>query len=147
MATYGKAVVFGNPGTVAFTGLAAVDNKAKGLSMADNLRVNDARDGFGRIFASNVERDSHVITIDIIPFDADGTTVASAKAIVALPGPGATVTLDDLDNSLLDGNWNYIGGATIEYGAEGEAPVTIRGMQLRRTSANGSTAAAQTAIT
>jgi cardiolipin synthase len=39
-------------GTVAFTGLAAVDNKAKGLSMADNLRVNDARDGFGRIFAS-----------------------------------------------------------------------------------------------
>lgn len=141
-----KAVVWGNPGTVAFTGLAAADNKAQGLSLADSIRVNDARDGLGRIFASNFERDSHTITVDIVPFDADGTTLANAQSVIALPAPGATVTLAGHGNALLNGDWNYAGGATIELSNDASQTVVIRGMQLRRVSTDGSTVAAQTSL-
>lgn len=146
MSIYAKAVVYGNPGTVAYTGLAAADNKAKGLSLADSIRVNDARDGLGRIFASSIERDSHTITVDLIPFDADGTTLANAQSVIALPGPGALVTLAALGNSLLNGDWNYIGGGNIELSSEATDPVIIRGLQLRRVSTDGSTVAVQSAV-
>ena len=144
MSLLGKFVLFGNPtGLTRTSGVAKVDAKMKGLSLSDSMRVGDARDGNGRIFASNVERDSHVITVDFIPFDSTGTSLATAIANTKLPGPGVVVTLSDFGNNLIDGDWNYIGDGSVEPGATKEEPIMIRGLKLRRVSTDGSTVGVQ----
>lgn len=146
MALLGKCVVFGAQGTVAFTGVAAADNKVQGLSIAGQARQADARDGLGRIFASSVELDASIITVDIIPFDADGTTLAQAHAACVQPVPGATLTLASFGSNIFDGSWNILSPGTLEIPANATAPVIIRGITARRVSTDGSTVAAQSVI-
>jgi hypothetical protein len=142
-----KFVVWGNPGTVFFTGLAVADIKLKGMSMADNVRVADAEDGQGYVFASNVKRTSHVLTLTFVPFDSSAPgSLATAKSNVKVPDPGAVVTLAGLGNTMLDGDWNYIGGATVTYSDNDEQTVIVSGVQLRRVATVSTAPAAQTVL-
>lgn len=147
MALLGKCVVFGAQGTVAFTGVAAADNKVQGLSIAGQARQADARDGNGRIFASMVELDASIITIDIIPFDDDGTTINQAHAACKQPTPGALITLASFgDTTIFNGDWNILSPGTLEIPANATAPVIIRGITARRVSTNGTSVAVQSVI-
>ena len=147
MAQLAKFTVWGTPGTIAFTGLAAADNAARGVELEDVVRVADCRDGNGRIFASNVTRDAQTLTLSLVPFDsATPGTLVTAKSKPALPPPGALITLAGFGSSLVDGDWNYVGGGRITYGATEEDPIVITGVQCRRVSANGSSVAAQTVL-
>lgn len=148
MALQGKYTIWGTQGAglTWSSGIAKADNKVKRLAVQDNLRVGDARDGAGRIFASSIERDTLVITIDLIPLDNSGTSLATAKGNVKLPPPGAVITLSDTGVDEVDGDWNYIGGGTIEFGESNEVPLTIKGVQLRQVSTDGLAVAKQNVL-
>lgn len=145
MAYLGKFTLWGNSGTVAYSGMLTTDNSVRGgARLRDDVRVSDARDGAGRIFASNVVRDQQTVTFDITPTST--TSLAAAQGLVLLPPPGAVVTIDGIDSSIFDGTWNYVGGGEVVLGASDEEPVVITGITLRRVSVNGSTVAAQTVL-
>lgn len=145
MAYLGKFTLWGNSGTIAYTGMLSTDNSVRGgARLRDEVRVSDARDGNGRIFASNAVRDQQTVTFDLTPTST--TSLAAAQGLVVLPGPGAVVTIDGIDTSIFDGTWNYVGGGEIVLGASDEEPVVISGVTLRRVSANGTTVAAQTVL-
>lgn len=138
----GRFTVWGTPGTIAFTGFATTDSALKSASVVDNLTVADARDGDGYIFGSRVRRDSQTLTVKLIPHS--GTSLATAQALLAYPGPGALVTMAGFNDSLIDGTWNYIGGAQVNYPENPEETWTIDGVQLRRVANAAGTIAAQT---
>lgn len=138
----GRFTVWGTPGTVEWSGFATTDNALKSASITDNLSVADARDGEGYIFGSRVRRDTQTLTVKLIPHS--GATLAAAKALLAYPGPGAVVTLAGFGDSLVDGTWNYIGGAQVSYPENPEETWSIDGVQLRRVANAAGTIAAQT---
>lgn len=141
----GKFVVWGNPGTVSFSGTASADLKQRGAQFQDNVRVADARDANEYIFASNVKRTDHVITVSFVPHDSSAPgSLATAKSNIKLPDPGALVTLDGYGNTMLDGNWNYIGGAQVTFADDEQQTVVITGVQLRRVATSVASPAAQT---
>lgn len=143
-----KFVVWGNPGQISFSGFTAADAKLKSLSLADGVRVADAEDANGYIFASNVKRRDQTITLTFIPFDSSTPgALATAKANIKVPEPGAVVTLSGYDNALIDGDWNYIGGGTLDFPEDDSQPIRITGCQLRRCAASGTQPAVQTVLT
>lgn len=143
----GKFTVWGTPGTATFTGLAAADIKVKGVELSDNVSVADARDGAGYIFGSSVRRDTHVLTLTLIPFDSSSPSLlATAKSNVKLPAEGAVITIGSFGATVIDGDWNYIGGARIVYADDDQQTVTIQGVQCRRVAASGSAPAVQTVL-
>lgn len=145
MAYLATFTLWGNSGTVAYTGLASTDNSVRGgARLRDEIRVSDARDGGGRIFASNVTRDQHTVTWDLTPKSV--TSLAAAQGLVVLPAPGAVVTIAGIGNAIFDGTWNYVGGGEIVLGASDEEPIVISGVTLRRVSSNGTTVASQTVV-
>jgi hypothetical protein len=149
MAILGKYTIFGmqDAGLTWSSGIAKLDNKVKRLGVQDNLRLGDARDGNGRIFASNVERDSREMTLDLIPFTQAGADLAAAKANVKMPDPGAVITISDTGITLVDGNWNYVRGGAVELGTTSEEALVIRGIVLRQVSTDGVNTASQTKAT
>lgn len=143
----GKFVVWGNPGTISFSGLASADIKQRGAQMQDGVRVADARDVNEYIFASNVKRTDHIITVNFVPFDSSAPgSLATAKSNIKLPDPGAVVTLSGYGNTMLDGDWNYIGGGVVGFAADDQNTVEITGCQLRRVATSAAAPAAQTVI-
>lgn len=143
-----KFVVWGNPGQISFSGFTAADARMKALSLADGVRVADAEDGQGYVFASNVKRRDQTITLTFIPIDSSTPgSLATAKANIKLPDPGAVVTLSGYDNSLLDGDWNYVGGGVVNIPEDDSQPVTITGCQLRRAAASGAQPVVQSVLT
>jgi hypothetical protein len=125
--------VWGNSGTVAYSGMLSTANAVRGgARLKDEIRLSDARDGSGVIFASNA------------PYSV--TSLAAAKGLVALPAPGALVTIAGIGISKFDGDWNYVGGGEIALGGSDEEPIVISGVMLRRVSANGTTVAAQSVV-
>lgn len=145
MAYLATFTIWGNSGTVAYTGLASTDNSVRGgARLRDEIRASDARDGNGRIFASNVTRDQQTVTWDLTPKSV--TSLAAAQGLVVLPAPGAVVTIAGINNAIFDGSWNYVGGGEIVLGASDEEPIVISGVTLRRVSANGTTVAVQTVV-
>lgn len=149
MAILGKFTIFGvqGAGLTWTSGIAKLDNKVRRIGVQDNLRLGDARDGDGRIFASNVERDSQEMTVDLIPFTAAGANLGAAKSNVRLPDPGTVIVISDTGITLVDQSWNYIRGGTIEMGSSSEEPLVIRGIVLRRVSSDGVTVDVQTKLT
>lgn len=145
MAYLANFTLWGNPGTVAYSGMLSTNNAVRGgFRLKDELRVSDARDASGVIFASNARRDVQTITVDLTPYSV--TSLAAAKGLVSLPGPGAVVTIAGVGISLFDGDWNYVSGGEIVLGNSDEDPIVISGVTLRRVSANGTTVGAQTVV-
>lgn len=137
--------LWGNPGTVAYSGMLTTNNAVRGgARLKDELKTSDARDGNGLIFASRVVRDQQTVSFDLTPYSV--TSLSAAKGLITLPAPGALVTIAGIGNAIFDGDWNYVGGAEIVLGATDEEPVVISGAVLRRVSANGTTVAAQTVV-
>lgn len=145
MALLATFTLWANPGTVAWSGMSSTDNEVRsGGRLRDEIKVSDARDSEGRIFASNVTRDQQTTTWDVTPKSA--TSLADAKALIALPSPGALVTIAGIGNNIFDGVWNYVGGGEIVLGQSDEEAIVISGLTLRRVSTDGSTVAAQTVM-
>lgn len=145
MALLATFTVWGNPGTVAWSGMASTDNEVRaGGRLRDEIRVSDARDAEGRIFASNVTRDQQTTVWDVTP--KSSTSLSAAKALISLPAPGAVVTIAGVGNNIFDGSWNYVGGGEIVLGQSDEEAIVITGMTLRRVSTDGSTVGAQSVV-
>ncbi len=66
------------------------------------------------------------LTIDLFILAPNGTnTDANAKPAIKLPDPLAIVTLAAFGNTLIDGDWNYAGGGSVSYSADGYARVSL----------------------
>lgn len=142
-----KFVVWGNPGVISFSGMASADAKSRGASFADNVRVADATDANGYVFASNVKRTDQVITVSFVPHDSSAPgNLATAKSNIKMPGPGAVVTLSGYGNTLFDGEWNYVGGGQVQFPEDDQQPVVISGVQLRRVAQSGAEPAVQSVV-
>ncbi len=135
MSAIGTATVWGVPSgsTVlakSFSGsatvLATTDNKALGLApLNDEVEVGELS-AMGEIVGASFGNRKHTITVEIVPIDpASPGTLATAKTKVVLPEPGAKVTIAGTGITAVDGDWNYIGGGSIQLGKDPKEHVKV----------------------
>lgn len=139
----GRASVFAIDGTLAYTGVATIDNEVQAANMTDEFDVVELMDRRGEVIGKAARNRRRTLTIDFIPTDASTSnpqTEAGAKANVAFPDKLALVTLASFGITDIDGDWNYVGGGTVGMTAEGYIRMTLT---LAR---NGDTPAALTPI-
>lgn len=119
MANTPKAAIHSMRGALAFSGILTNQNKLMAGALQDNFKLNELEDGEGNTIAVEATGRNHTATFEIIPIAADGTR-ASARANIKLPDALALVTISGTDpGSYLDGDWNYVGGGSIEPSTDG----------------------------
>jgi hypothetical protein len=126
----GTATVYGTVGTCVVKTLAGADliasSKCKLVagSLTDEVQKTELKDGAGTIVGNCFSGRKHTATFEIIPTD---TTLSGAKSACVLPDPGAKLTIAGIlhasTGTILDGDWNYIGGGQVQTGGQASDPI------------------------
>ena len=104
----GKAVVWGIGGTIAITGIATfilqdgkLDHKFKETRLEDEQEQD----------VSWIATNEHFETT--ITWTPAGATRAGALATITIPEPFKKITMCGFDADILNGDWGYVGDATL----------------------------------
>lgn len=128
----GTASVFALDGvTVAYTSPAGVVGTPTGINFSDSASQAKAADASGQTFAVGFTEFEHSITVDLmrITDGTPGTTRQGAKDEVVLPAIGTKITLAGFETgssgTLINGDWNYVGGGTVNLSNNGFMKATL----------------------
>lgn len=143
----GTATCFGlDNSTIAMTGVAATDNEPQSVRLSHSFDKQVLRNKGGRVVAEAGYSDVQQLEVEVTWQDPGGSpTEASARGKVYQPTRFQVVTLALFSNALLNGTWNYIGGTPVQ--AANEAFWRSTWTLQRRVGSDGTTFAAQTAVT
>lgn len=124
----GVAVIFGFPGTVAFTGSGTFIKESGDLE--HDVQIDEITDDDNELVTLLHSKESYIFTLLFTPRAASGssTSRASAKASLAPPAKGAQVTLSGFDSGTLvnTSDWVYVGGWKLAFKKNGVASYSLK---------------------
>lgn len=126
----GRAVVFGIDGGFQYSGVAvAIDvnsNELTRVSFEDQANKHESKDRRGETIGLVFWNSRAKITLNFYPCATAGVGALDlARVNVVLPDVGSLVEIEDMPGQLINGNWIYEGGGTIEMTNEAEVKMVL----------------------
>lgn len=126
MTVTGRVAYMGVAGTIATGNLLATKTVLTGANLKRTTPRADLKDGAGNIISQAYARPTDELQVKFTPLSVTATsTTADAAANVILPAIGSLVTLADTGIAAFDGDWNYMGDASIDTDTAGAVVISM----------------------